>query len=68
MMRHTTVDMENTENLLLDNSGGIPLFYNSRKKCFMTACLLILSYGLSYGLGVYTGYRMDDCGGSESLF
>jgi hypothetical protein len=67
MMEHTSVYMENSENLL-DKDDGNPLFYNSRKKCVMTACLLILSYGLSYGLGVYTGYRMDDCGGSESLF
>ena len=66
MMEHTSVYMENSENLL-DQSGN-PLFYNSRKKCVMAACLLILSYGLSYGLGVYTGYRMDDCDGSGLTF
>ena len=66
MMEHTSVYMENSENLL-DPSGN-PLFYNSRKKCVMAACLLILSYGLSYGLGVYTGYRMDDCNGSGLTF
>ena len=65
-MRHTTVDMENSENLL-DPSGN-PLFYNSRKKCVMTACLLILSYGLSYGLGVYTGYKANDCDGSSIFY
>ena len=66
MMEHTSVYMENSENLL-DPSEN-PLFYNSRKKCVMTACLLILSYGLSYGLGVYTGYKANNCDGSESLF
>lgn len=66
MMEHTSVYMENSENLLNTNVNS--LFYNSRKKCVMTACLLILSYGLSYGLGVYTGYKANDCGGSESLF
>ena len=65
-MEHTSVYMENSENLLNTNVNS--LFYNSRKKCVMTACLLILSYGLSYGLGVYTGYKANDCGGSESLF
>tara|TARA_B100000530_G_scaffold306446_1_gene230487 strand:+ start:410 stop:613 length:204 start_codon:yes stop_codon:yes gene_type:complete len=67
MMEHTSVYMENSENLL-DKDDGNPLFYNSRKKCVMTACLLILSYGLSYGLGVYTGYKANNCDGSESLF
>ena len=66
MMRHTTVDMENTENLL-DPSGN-PLFYKFRGKCVMVACLFMLSYGLSYGLGVYTGYKANNCDGSESLF
>ena len=66
MMEHTSVYMENSENLLNTNVNS--LFYNSRKKCVMTACLLILSYGLSYGRGVYTGYKANDCGGSESLF
>ena len=66
MMEHTSVYMENSENLLNTNVNS--LFYNSRKKCVMTACLLILSYGLSYGLGVYTGYRMDDCDGSGLTF
>ncbi len=67
MMRHTAVDMENSENLL-DKDDGHPLFYNSRKKCVMTACLLILSYGLSYGLGVYTGYKANNCDGSGLTF
>ena len=65
MMRHTAVDMENSENLLGPSEDS--LFY-SRKKCVVTACLLILSYGLSYGLGVYTGYKANDCDGSSIFY
>ena len=65
MMRHTAVDMENSENLLGPSEDS---FFYSRKKCVVTACLLILSYGLSYGLGVYTGYKANDCDGSGLTF
>ncbi len=68
MMRHTAVDMENTENLLLDKGDGYSLSYNSRKKCIGTFCLLFLSHGLTYGLGFYNGYKVSNCDGSESLF
>ena len=50
-MRHTTVDMENSENLL--GPSGNSLFCKSRGKCITFSCIIILSHLLIYGIGFY---------------
>ena len=66
MMRHTAIDMENSENLL--GPSGNSLFCKSRRKCITLSCILILSHLLTYGIGFTTGNIMNNCDGSQNKF
>lgn len=70
MLRQSAVDMENSEPFL-DKSDGYTIFYKSRKDCALLTCILILSHGLSFGIGYNLGNILTNeynCGGSESMF
>jgi len=60
-MRQTT-NFENNKPLLLVEENHNMSF---KKKCSFISCLL-LSYGMLYSLGFYSGYLMNeiDCDGS----
>ena len=64
MLRQTAVDMENSENLL----DGETIVYNHGKKYLVGGCCLVISYGISFALGFFSGYNSNICDGSWSFF
>jgi len=60
-MRQTTNFENNKPLLLVEENHNMSL----KKRCSFASCLL-LTYGMFYGLGFYSGYLMNkyDCDGS----
>ena len=60
-MRRTAADMENTLNLLpFEESNSV---YKKRRKCLGISCLIILTHGVIFSIGYFTGY--NNCDGSN---
>lgn len=69
MLRQTAVDMENKEPFF-DRSDGYTMFYKSRKDCALFVCILVLSHGLSFGIGYNLGNILtneNNCDGSDTF-
>lgn len=64
MLRQTAVDMENSQNLL----DGETFVYNHRGKYLVGGCCLIISYGIFFTLGFFSGLNSNVCDGSWSFF